>query len=564
LLFPKIKFILKILEGFPNEGTEYVSKNVNMENNYDSIVIGSGAGGMTTALALAQSGQKVLLCEKHKLPGGWTHSFSKGGFRFNTGVHYIGDIDQRGKLRRIYEGLGVSRDLYFFEMNPDGYDHILIGEDRFDIPKGEENYKARLKEKFPEESRGIDRLFKKIKTLGQLGEAVTKGKWTYLILHLGDVFWLKKTAGDLIDRYIKDERLKAILSAQVGIHGMPPNRLAAAFYTGGMLHYMNGAYHPAGGGKAIGDAFINRYQEAGGVLKLKTSIKKIRIENKRAIGVELESGEIIHSKYVISNADPQLTYMDLVGPEHLSARLLRKIQKVSYSTSCLSLFLAVDMDLKKMGFDSGNYWIYDSPDMDENYALGYTDQYVFNPPKGLFVSITTLKDPGKMRKGYHQLEVFSMAGYDAFKPWEGTEKGKRGKAYETLKEKISDRILGKLESLIPGVKEAIVFSNLATPLTNKHYVNAPYGNLYGIDKSADQIGPGSFAIRSEIKNLFLCGASTTGHGIGGTTQSGMRAAAAVLNCKVSELLKSEGPELQIFQAEDPDSWPAWFKEKLKT
>jgi all-trans-retinol 13,14-reductase len=564
LLFPKIKFILKILEGFPNEGTEYVSKNVNMENNYDSIVIGSGAGGMTTALALAQSGQKVLLCEKHKLPGGWTHSFSKGGFRFNTGVHYIGDIDQRGKLRRIYEGLGVSRDLYFFEMNPDGYDHILIGEDRFDIPKGEENYKARLKEKFPEESRGIDRFFNKIRALGQLSNAIMGGNWSYLILNLGNMVWFNKTANDLVNSYLKNDLLKAFLTAQVGIHGMPPNRLAAAVYTGGMLHYMNGAYHPVGGGKAIGDAFMNRFKEAGGTLRLQTSVKKICLENNAASGVELDSGERIRSKFVISNADPLITYRDLLGPDQISARLLRKLNKVKYSTSCLSLFLAVDMDLKKMGFDSGNYWIYDNTDLNENYALGYTDHYVFNPPRGLFVSITTLKDPGKMRNGHHQVEVFSMAGYDAFKPWMGTQKGDRGKDYEKLKQEISDRMLEKLEILIPGVRKAIVFSNLATPLTNEHYVNAPFGNIYGIDKTIRQIGPGGFSIRSEFKNLFLCGASTTSHGIGGVTQSGLLAAAAVLNCKLGELLKNKGPELQVFQAEDPDSWPAWIKEKLKT
>ena len=58
--------------------------------DYDSIIIGSGSGGMAAAVALAQSGQKVLLCEQHEVPGGWTHSFNIEGYRFSTGVHYIG------------------------------------------------------------------------------------------------------------------------------------------------------------------------------------------------------------------------------------------------------------------------------------------------------------------------------------------------------------------------------------------------------------------------------------------------------------------------------------------
>ena len=88
--------------------------------DYDVIVIGSGAGGLTAALALAQAGRKVLVLEQHDRPGGWTHSFTLGNYRFSPGVHYIGDLQEGGGLRNIYDGLGVSQDLAFCELNPDG------------------------------------------------------------------------------------------------------------------------------------------------------------------------------------------------------------------------------------------------------------------------------------------------------------------------------------------------------------------------------------------------------------------------------------------------------------
>src|SRR3954467_14930999 len=108
--------------------------------SWDTVVIGSGAGGLTAAVALARAGQRVLVLEQHYLPGGWCHSFTLEGYRFSPGVHYIGELGPRGQMRRLYEGLGVSRYLEFCELNPDGYDHILIAGERFDIPTGFQRY----------------------------------------------------------------------------------------------------------------------------------------------------------------------------------------------------------------------------------------------------------------------------------------------------------------------------------------------------------------------------------------------------------------------------------------
>src|SRR5688572_17854270 len=124
---------------------------------YDAVIIGSGAGGLTAALCLAQAGQKVLVLEQHYLPGGWCHTFALEGYRFSPGVHYIGDLQPGGKMRAVYDGLGLWDDLTFLELNPDGYDHIIVAGEKFDIPKGKQAFADRLAARFPEEREGIQR-----------------------------------------------------------------------------------------------------------------------------------------------------------------------------------------------------------------------------------------------------------------------------------------------------------------------------------------------------------------------------------------------------------------------
>ena len=123
---------------------------------------------------------------------------------------------------------------------------------------------------------------------------------------------------------------------------------------------------------------------------------------------------------------------------------------------------------------------------------------------------------------------------------------------------------GSLESEVEGGKMAasVVFWDLGTPLTNVHYLNATRGNLYGISKTPRQVGPLAFPIKSEIEGLYMVGASTTSHGVGGVTASGLACAQRILGLSSGEILNQNGPEIEIYPSEDISMWPDYLQKKV--
>ena len=142
------------------------------------------------------------------------------------------------------------------------------------------------------------------------------------------------------------------------------------------------------------------------------------------------------------------------------------------------------------------------------------------------------------------MEAFAFVGYDAYKRWAKTSYGDRPEDYKRHKGSLTRMMLRAAGRIVPGLEERVVFAEIGTPLTNEHYVAATEGNLYGTSKTRSQVGPFGWQVKTEIGGLYLCGASTLGHGVLGATLSGMAVARSVLRCRSRDLLRSTGQSIR--------------------
>ncbi|MGB5354594.1 MAG: NAD(P)/FAD-dependent oxidoreductase [Woeseia sp.] len=487
-----------------------------MTEQFDAIVIGAGHNGLVCAAMLAKAGRDVLVLEARDVVGGAavTEPFAKG-LSVSSCAHLMYGL-QPAVIRELDLKLNLaSDDMASIALDPHGQHVRLRGNDVQGVSDADRD----AFRKFHERMQRFAALLNKqlLKTPPRLG---TRDRRDLLALaKLG--FDLRRLGRDnmreflrIIGMNIYDELeecfasplLKGLLSvdAVLGTHLGPrsPNTVLTYLYR---IAAGGGRISSATGGMgAVTAALAERATALGVTIRTHTPVRRIVVENGRAVGVETASGDSYESLTVISGIDPQRTVLELVGSRHVETGFTQRVSNIRMRGNAAKLHLALARLPTIQNFKLEDYAERLVIAPDANYV-----EKAFNPAKyGNFsanpvleISFPTVRDNSLAPEGGHVLSaVVQYAPYRLDGGW--TDEQKNAFLQTTL---------ATLAHYMPDIAQQVTASELLTPADIESRFGISGGHWHHGELTLDQFlfvrpvaGAAQYAM--PLDGLFLCGA----------------------------------------------------------
>ena len=499
-------------------------------DGFDAIVIGSGIGGLACACALTRSGLQVLVLERHSTAGGLTQTFSRKGFTWAVGLHYLGNMGEGDSARKVLDWLSGGA-IRFVPSGP-VYDTVhLPGGFEFQFARPRAALVAELKERFPTSIGEIDGFFAALEEAVRAGRSIFEqrampallGKTSRFLHRSGIDKWWGRTTESVLREMISDPRLRAVLATQRGDYGPDPRESSFGMHATVMRHYMQGAYFPVGGADAFAAALVPVIEQGGGEVRTRAPVTDILVEDNTVVGVRLKNGKQEHCPLVFSDAGARNTVTQLVPTHVRESEWAREIGTFRSSACHIGMYLGFEGDIRSRGATSSNHWFYESLDIAD--GLWRDPVHQLSAP-ALYVTFPSLKVPADTPGRKHTAELVTFTDWNVFSRWDESQLGHRPAEYLELKATISSRLMSQFARHFPALAPLVVHSELSTPLSSVAFTAAEHGGVYGLEASPRRFLSTALRARTPVTGLYLTGQDVGSAGITGAMMGGMLAAVA--------------------------------------
>jgi len=522
-----------------------------LASKYDAIVIGAGHNALVCAAYLARGGLKVLVLEAREEIGGATRTFELWPgvkvSRYSYMVSLlqskiINELDLRRYGYRLLPNDGL------FTPFEDG-SHLMLWNEVSRTAAEIGRFSAADAKVYPEFDSKLNvvaNTFRRLlwltpPTLSPLSlrsaadllalarEVRLSGEGIYDLIDI-----MTMSVKDYVDDWFESDEIKAVLSYYSGIgHFAGPMSQGTAYV---LLHHLMGEGASAGGWGFVegGMGTVSRTIAAAATqhgVEIRTSVpvRRILVEKGAARGVELETGEVIEARIVVSGANAKTTFLGLVPQEELPSQFLRHIRTYRAKSSTFRVNLVLRGLPAYTAFDAAATGMVHPPYMHVAPSVEYLERAYDDAKYGGFsrhpyftTVVPSLKDATLAPAGLYVVNIFG--GHAPYALTGGWNDEARAALFEA--------VLQAWETFAPGVRELIVHHEIMVPPDLEALVGLPGGNIFHGNLDLDQIfiqrpAPQFADYRSPIRGLYQCGASThPGGGVMGV--AGHNAAREVL------------------------------------
>jgi phytoene dehydrogenase-like protein len=480
-------------------------------HHHHIVVVGAGIAGLSAGALLASRGCKVLVIEAHDRPGGYCTSWirrvrGRDGnvrrFTFDAGVQDISGLGPDRPLRRLLATLRAEGRIDWRRVL-----HRYVQDGLcLDFPKDPAALENFLCRSFPDDARGVAAFLAEIEavyrdlhaSLDENGgsppaDGAVEAMLSWSARHSHAARWMHRSYAEMLDAFISSARLKRLFTTIAEYITDQPKRLTVGEMAPLFGYYFEGGFYPAGGSQKLPDLLRSIIEENGGQVHLRTGVTKFLVEDESITGVIATTGVIHRARLVIANGDVFAALTDLIGQCPLPRRYAQRMRVLRRGPSAILVSLGLDFvpDLPARTFVSaGNL----------HFGIG-------NP---------SVIDHSLAPPGCAALTLLCLLSEEEATEWFGMDK----RAYRKAKEAFADRLIAATETIIPGLREGILYRQTAAPPTFTRYTRACNGNIYGAAR-----GQWCPPVKSPVPGLMLAGAGCqNGPGVEAAVISGIASA----------------------------------------
>ncbi|HEY0744475.1 MAG TPA: NAD(P)/FAD-dependent oxidoreductase [Chryseosolibacter sp.] len=487
---------------------------------YDVVIIGSGLGGLACGAILAREGKSVCVLEKNKQIGGALQTFVRQRVIFDSGVHYVGGLDEGQNLNQLFKFLGIMGKMKLRKLDEECFDAILFKDDPkvYKYAQGYDRFIATLVKDFPDEEHAIRKYCDGIREVCS--------KFPLYNLRSGDYFdkvnVLEIDTQTYLESITPNKKLQNVLAGTSLLYAGEPYK--TPFYVHALVvnSYIESSWRFVDGGSQIAIALTREIVSRGGKCVKHAKVVKLVEENGAVTHALTDDGKRYDGKLFISNVHPTKT-LELLQTDMIKKAFRTRLNSLENSIS--TFFVNIVLKKDTLPYLNHNYYYFNESDAWS--VLNYTED---TWPSGYALYYSANSKNDKYADG---VTVMTYMRYDEVKQWANTfntvaNETSRGEEYEAFKKDRAERLFKLVEERFPGFTDAIDTYYAATPLSVRDYIGTDDGSLYGVVKDYKEPMRTFISPRTKIPNLLLTGQNLNLHGILGVTVSAISTCSEIL------------------------------------